>query len=114
MTDHLKSVPTLGLVLNHDRHRATRDPGSFIDLGGHVRLWKLLVALSSRYESYYRKNDLIAAVWDEDRLAYGGIEEGTLYWAISNLRRRLRPLELTIKYVKGVGYRLEDLREPTA
>jgi DNA-binding response OmpR family regulator len=108
MTEHLDRVPALGLVLNHDRHRATREPGSCIDLGGHVRLWRLLTQLGRRYDSYYCKEDLIKAVWED--LACDSIEEGTLYWAISDLRRRLRPLELSIKHTRGLGYRLEDLR----
>jgi DNA-binding response OmpR family regulator len=110
MAEQLFRVPALDLALDHGRRRVTRGAGLFVDLGGQCRLWKILAELSKRFDAFYPKNDLIAAVWDEDGLAYYGIEDNTVYAAVSDLRRMLHPLGLHIKHVKGLGYRLEDLR----
>jgi DNA-binding response OmpR family regulator len=104
MAGHLDRVPALGLELDHDRHRAARESGPSIELGGNVRLWDLLEALARRHDAYYPTNELIRAVW----VGYS-VEAGTLWAAGSDLRKRLRPLGLTIRHVKGLGYRLEDL-----
>jgi DNA-binding response OmpR family regulator len=109
MSGKPSGVPALGLDLDHDRHlviRGTRPP---VNIGGRLRPWKLLVALCGRHDAYYPKDDLIAAVWDEDPLAYHGIEDVTLYWTVGELRRMLHPLDLTIRHVYSLGYRLEDL-----
>lgn len=98
-------VSGLGLVLDHSRHQVTRQGCSPVDLGGNCRLWAILTELCKRHNAYLLKKDLISAVW-----GYGVIpEEVTVYAAMSELRRRLRPLGLTIKHTKGLGYRLEDL-----
>jgi DNA-binding winged helix-turn-helix (wHTH) protein len=109
MTENLEHVPALGLVLEHHRHRVTRENGSFVELGGNCKLWKLLAALCKRCDHYCPARDLRAEVW-EGYL----IEEGTLWGAVSDLRKRLRPLGIAIKHVKGLGYRLEDLRIPVS
>jgi DNA-binding response OmpR family regulator len=96
-------VPDLNLVLDHGRHRVTRGALPPVDLGGNCRLWQVLTELCKRYDSYCSASDLRTEVW-EGYL----IEEGTLWGAISALRRRLRSLDLTIEYVKGLGYRLKD------
>jgi DNA-binding response OmpR family regulator len=105
MTEHLDRLPALDLVLDHDRHRATRGAGLFVELGGHVRLWQLLTALARRYDRYYRTYDLIDAAWEGYRA-----QEGTLWWAVSELRTLLRPLGLGIRFTRGIGYRLQDIR----
>jgi DNA-binding winged helix-turn-helix (wHTH) protein len=105
MTGSLQHVHELQLTLDHSRHRITRKGYAPVDLGGQCRLWKILSQLCKRYDGYYPTNDLIAAVWDD----YGAVsvEEGTVYGNISDLRSRLAPLGLSIKHVKGIGYRLE-------
>jgi DNA-binding response OmpR family regulator len=104
MTGNIDRVPALGLVLEHDRRRATRESGHSTELGGNGRLWDLLEALARRHDAYYPTNDLIRAVW----VGYS-VEAGTLWGAVSDLRKALLPLGLTIRHVKGLGYRLEDL-----
>lgn len=99
------SVPALELVLDHDRHRVTRGTRPFVDLGGNCRLWQVLTELCKRYDRCCSASYLRAAVWEGCF-----IEEGTLWGTVGDLRRRLRPLELTIKHFKGLGYRLEDFR----
>ena len=105
MPKYLEHVHDFELVLDHDRHRATRGSGPSVDFGGKVCLWKLLTALARRYDAYFRANDLISDVW-------GGylVERETLWSAIHDLRKILRPLDLNIKHEKGLGYRLQDLR----
>src|SRR4051794_20565061 len=105
MTGHVDRVHYLELVLDHDRRRVTRAPGQFVDLGGNFRLWQVLVALAKRYDAYYSTSDLISAVWE----GYPA-EEGTVWGAMTDLRKMLRPLDLTVKHFWKLGYRLEDLR----
>ncbi|MCI0685574.1 MAG: winged helix-turn-helix domain-containing protein [Gemmataceae bacterium] len=95
---------SLGLQLDPTRHRATRDGKPCADLGGNCRLWRILVMLAERHGSYVPKRDLIGAVWDD--LGAVSIEDGTLWSAISKLRRFLMPLDLTVRHTKGLGYRL--------
>jgi DNA-binding winged helix-turn-helix (wHTH) protein len=40
------------------------------------------------------------------------IEQGTMWGAMSELREILRDIDLTVKHVKGIGYRLENLSTP--
>ena len=109
MTSKLECVPALDLVLDHGRHRVTRGTRPPVDLGGNCRLWQVLTELCRRYDDYYPARDLRAAVWDDCYVEYE-----TLWAAVSELRKRLRPLGLTVKHVKGLGYRLEDLwKRPT-
>ena len=96
----------MDLVLDHDRHRSTRRSGPSVEFGGNVRLWQLLVSLARRFDEYYRAYDLISDVW-EGYL----VERGTLWGAIHELRERWRLLDFNIKHVKGLGYRLQDLRD---
>src|SRR4051794_31998306 len=108
MAGNLDRVPALALVLDYNRHRVTRGDGPFVELGRNVWRWKLFVALCRRYEGYYRPSNLIA-----DALAPCSAEIGTLYRVICDLRKRLRPLEITIKHRKDSGVRLEDMRVRT-
>jgi DNA-binding response OmpR family regulator len=105
MRDQIDRIPALGLVLDHGRHRGSREPGQAVELGGSVRLWELLVALGKRHDRYFRTYDLISEVWGDYPAA-----ESTLWAAVSELRKMLGPLQVTIKHRKGIGYRLEDLR----
>ena len=106
MTGNFDRVPELELLLDHDRRRATRGTRPFVEFGGNTRLWQLLAALARRYDAYYRTYDLIDAVWKEYRA-----EPGTLFGAISDLRKMLRALDLTVKHYRNLGYRLKDLRK---
>lgn len=98
----------LGLDLDADRHLATRN-GIKIEFGGRCREWEILLKLARRHDGYFRINDLIAEVWNDDKLAFNGVENGTVYSAVANLRKKLRLLGLTIKFTKGLGYRLEEI-----
>ena len=48
MPENVDRIHDLGLVLDHDRHRATWAPEAFIELGGQIRLWRLLTVFSMR------------------------------------------------------------------
>jgi DNA-binding winged helix-turn-helix (wHTH) protein len=112
MAEKIQQVNQLQLTLDHSRHRITRKGYPPVDLGGQCRLWKILTRLCQRYDGYLPKNDLTDDVWDD----YGAVsvEEVTVYAAISELRSSLLPLALTIKHVKGIGYRLEKSRWKSA
>jgi DNA-binding response OmpR family regulator len=107
MSERVDGIPALGVTLDHGRHRVCRGAGSFVDLGGQCRLWQVLTVLCRRYDSYLSKGDLRRQVWDD----YPA-EDLTLWGAVCELRSRLRPLGLTIRHAKGLGYRLEDVQGP--
>jgi len=106
MAAYLQKVPALDLVLDHGRHQVTRASLTTNSFRGKCRLWQILTELCKRYDDYYPVRDLRVAVW-EDYPA----EEGTVWGAVCEVRRKLLPLELTIVHEKGIGYRLEDLRK---
>lgn len=105
MDNNVYRLSSLGLVLDHSRQQVTRQGRPQVDLGGNCRLWELLTALCKRFDSYYPITDLMSEVWGRNCL----VEEGTVYGAVSDLRTRLRPLGLTIKHKKRIGYRLAEL-----
>lgn len=100
----------LGLVLDPTRHTAYRQGYPPLKLAGNVRLWQLLETLYGRQDAYHRKNDLAHDVWGPAEI---DPEESTIWSAISDLRKYLKQLGLTIKHTKGIGYRLEELRVVT-
>jgi DNA-binding response OmpR family regulator len=103
MSEQIYRVAGLDLDLDHSRHRATRRNRPPVDFGGNCRQWAILSALAKRFDLHLAKRDLIAAVWDQDDVMP---EEVTVWAAISDLRRRLRPLGMTIMFTKGLGYKL--------
>jgi DNA-binding response OmpR family regulator len=105
MTGKIERVPALDLVLDHGRRRVTRGNGPYVELGGQCQLWEILEELCRRYDGYCPIRDLRTAVWGD----YPA-DESTVWSAVSDLRKRLRPLDVTIRHVKGLGYRLEDAR----
>jgi DNA-binding response OmpR family regulator len=106
MTADNHSISDLGLTVDHARDVVARN-GAVVHLGGNVRLWQILGELCKRYDRYYPSEDLLVAVW-EDYLP----SLGTFWRAVYDLRRRLEPLGLTIKFVKGLGYRLDEDQKP--
>lgn len=96
-------IAALGLELDAARHRVTRDNRPPVDFGGNCRLWDILAALAKRFDLHLAKRDLIVAVWKDELIP----EESTVYAAISELRRCLRPLGIAVTFTKRLGYKLE-------
>jgi DNA-binding response OmpR family regulator len=97
---------SLGITLDRTRQEVTRGNRPPVSLGGNCKQWAILTELWKRYDNYYLLNDLRATVWADE----GYLPEDSTVWAlVSELRKRLRPLRLTIKHTKGLGYRLEHL-----
>ena len=104
MADTILCVHDLDLSLDDGKHVAIRGHRPPVNFGGRCVLWKILMELSKRYDNYCPATDLRSAVWGTYPT-----EEGTVWGAMSDLRSLLKPLGLTIKAVKGLGYRLEEL-----
>lgn len=97
----------LGMVLVPGRHliRRAGSPQT-VDLKGNVVYWEILRCLMRREHAYCSKTDLIQEVWvarDSEP------EDATVWSAVSHLRKQLQPLGVTIRAVKGLGYRLEEV-----
>jgi len=88
-------------------------PAPAVDADGIVR-WRgewaavppiearLLAALADRLGEVVRREDLVVAAWPQ-----GLASDRTLDGRIKHLRRRLAPLGLVIRTVRGVGFLLE-------
>jgi DNA-binding response OmpR family regulator len=64
---------------------------------------RLLAALAERRDEVVRREDLVTAGWPA-----GLSSDRTLDGRIKHLRRRIAPLGLVIRTVRGVGFLLEE------
>jgi hypothetical protein len=94
----------LDLVFDDGAHRVVRK-GAAAEFGGNVVLWELARALFKRGEGYYRLNDLRNDVWERYGLTPSP-EDATVYAAVNDVRKLLKPLGVGVKHTKGVGYSL--------
>lgn len=65
--------------------------------------------LFERYPAVVSREDLLSEIWDDETF----VEENTLNVAVSRIRRRLEHIGsvLTLKSVRGVGYRIGDVND---
>jgi hypothetical protein len=100
-----------GLTPNDRLHQISRKGyDQVVKFKGNQRLWDLLVVfLRESPRGPCRLNDLIHEVWKDTNP-----EDGTVQGAISDLRKRLRALGITVKHEKGLGYRLQDEHDTEA
>jgi DNA-binding winged helix-turn-helix (wHTH) protein len=78
-----------------------------VSLGGNRRYWDLLTRFCSARENYLSTAELRKWVW-----AGIQVSNDTVRTTICELRTLLKPLGVTIKNVRNVGYRLEELPKP--
>jgi DNA-binding winged helix-turn-helix (wHTH) protein len=94
------------LALNENRQVVFRGDRS-ADFRGFCTGWGVLRALVQRHPDYYRTSDLGHEVWnplgkDSDPA------ELTVYRTLTEVRKLLRPIGLTVANRKKIGYRLEE------
>jgi hypothetical protein len=97
-----------------ERAAAVEAPTPVVDADGIVR-WRgewvavppiearLFAALAERRDEVVRREDMVAAGWPA-----GVTSDRTLDGRIKHLRRRIAPLGLVIRTVRGVGFLLEE------
>lgn len=101
-----------------DRAAAVAPPSPVIDADGIIR-WRgewvavppvearLFAALAEQGDEVVRRVDLVAAGWPA-----GVSSDRVLDGRIKHLRRRIAPLALAIRTVRGVGFLLEEAAGP--
>jgi hypothetical protein len=98
--------PYLGLTLAEERREVQREGyPSTIKFKGNTRLWELLKTFVWSGGAVLNKGDLYRQVWAS---AGATPDDSTIYWAISKLKSKIRPLGVEIENQKGVGYRLVE------
>jgi len=98
----------LGLRLIPGRHIVRRDgyEGVEVKFHGQKLLWDLLETMCGK-KFYYSQVDLTEKVWNP-RGNNRTPADSTIWAAISDLRKKLAPLGVTIESVNGLGYHLID------
>jgi hypothetical protein len=101
----------LGLILVQDRFEVRRvGVDEVLDFAGQRLRWALLERLYRSRGVFCHRSEL-RLVWENIGLA-ANPEDGTINAAISDLRKALEPLSLTIDCRRGTGWRLEVLPRP--
>jgi hypothetical protein len=98
----------LGVIVDEERHVLRRAGRSEVaDLSGSRLSWHLALALLARGDRYCSL-DRLCGVW-EAHGAEENPEKKTIEDAISRLRKRIRPLGLTVVHKAELGYALAEL-----
>jgi DNA-binding winged helix-turn-helix (wHTH) protein len=92
-----------GVVLDPREWRATRDT-AVANFAGKENPWKIFQLLCRIYPSITPKADLLNSVWGE-----GEGSEESLFAHLTSVRKIIKPLGLTVKNTRKVGYRLAEL-----
>jgi hypothetical protein len=104
-------VPHLELELYEESHRArSMFTWAEADLSNNFLLWVLLKTLASKPRGGFLESELSDAVW----LNAGRTErptKQTVRATISDLREHLVSLNLEIKYLRRMGYRLQKIQK---
>ncbi|MFO0954421.1 MAG: hypothetical protein U0835_25330 [Isosphaeraceae bacterium] len=102
-------TPYLGLVLDCGNRRVTRPgrPVEVVEFRGRKLLWELFRQLHEAGDDYLAM-ELVYAVWTGHGVAERP-EKRTVEDSISDLRKLLQPLGVTVRNSRGVGYMLCDL-----
>jgi hypothetical protein len=95
-----------GLVVDNNSRTAKRGNAA-ITFGGSEKPWLVFLDLLRRYPGFCPTRELGHAVWNPTNRDYDP-DDHTIHRAICDLRKHLAPLEIGVKYTKGIGYRLEE------
>jgi hypothetical protein len=96
----------LGIMLDEGRRDARRVGYPTLVLKGKPILWKLLRVLEDGGSYWRSKSDLRNAVWEPLNKE---ADDNAIEKAVSNLKRLLRDLGITIESERLRGYRLAPL-----
>jgi hypothetical protein len=93
----------LGLQLDDQEHKAYRNDAC-AEFGGRELCWRTFVALCRYHPNHCPALELFKAAWPDGSPS----ELDNVRVQVTHARRLLKPISLTIRYTKGLGYKLEE------